>query len=123
MRYEDWDVLLFVGDEAVALKEFHTPLKEFQVDCHMVCDSEFSTPGGPVVGLPTMTCFIPSLEAGTPFRVSLHSWTDPEIVWRESLGAFVDGPCCVLFEARLLIDGQIVSYVALLSFTPILVSF
>lgn len=29
--------------------------------------------------LPAVTCFIPGLQAGAPFRVSIHSWQNPEV--------------------------------------------
>lgn len=53
--------------------------------------------------LPTITCFIPSLEAGDNFRVSIHSWENPEISLY-TLG--LRRPLSkVSFEARLFIDG------------------
>ncbi|RKF60297.1 hypothetical protein OnM2_052013 [Erysiphe neolycopersici] len=53
--------------------------------------------------LPTMTCFVPSLEAGHNFRVSIHSWENPEISFN-TLG-LRRLPDKVSFEARLFIDG------------------
>lgn len=99
MRYDDWDVLLFPWD-------FGTPLKEFKVECHLVQDPEFSTPDA-TVGLPTMTCFIPSLEPNEPFHISVHSWVqEPE------LSAFTKALCqhpeLIKFQARVYFDGCLV---------------
>jgi|SRR5688572_28636348 hypothetical protein len=117
MRYEDWDVLLFPRDCKI-------PLREFQVACHVVQDlggkftdlskrlrkadqlSEFSHTHGPAV-VPTVCCFAPSLVAGTPFQVSLHSWTGfPQSQAAQAHDSFVES---MRFEARLYIDGRLVS--------------
>ncbi|KAI5463620.1 hypothetical protein BGZ63DRAFT_381913 [Mariannaea sp. PMI_226] len=71
MRYEDWDILLFPQGREV-------PMKEFKVTCHVVHDLEFSHAQGSF-GLPTLCCFVPSLPAGVPFQISIHSWTTPII--------------------------------------------
>ncbi|KAF2107614.1 hypothetical protein BDV96DRAFT_297808 [Lophiotrema nucula] len=61
MRFENWDVILFQRD-------IHVPIQEFKTACYVACD-EYGRQ------LPTLTCYIVSLPVGTPFRVSLHSWT------------------------------------------------
>ncbi|KAF2206094.1 hypothetical protein GQ43DRAFT_467629 [Delitschia confertaspora ATCC 74209] len=64
MRYEDWDILLFPGDSQV-------PMPEFKTACYVAHD-DYGRP------LSTLSCFIASLPAATPFRVSVHSWTKPK---------------------------------------------
>jgi hypothetical protein len=113
MRYEDWDILIFPRDLAI-------PMKEFKVACHVVHDTggssfpstmppEFAHTHGSF-GLPTMTGFIPSLATGTPFNISVHSWKFPEI--SQFTKAYSKHPELVKFEARVLIDGKFVAYVA-----------
>lgn len=59
--------------------------------------------------LPTVTCFIPSLAAGEPFRISIHSWQNPEasryIHQIDSRHAEH-----VMFEARVFVDGRIAGW-------------
>lgn len=55
--------------------------------------------------LPTVTSFIPGLPTGDPFRISLHSWQNPDISrYIQTLKKPTD---LVLFEARVFIDGRI----------------
>lgn len=55
--------------------------------------------------LPTVTSFIPGLPAGTAFRISIHSWQNPEISrYTQSLSKPSD---VSIFEARLLVDGRV----------------
>ncbi|CAM1511990.1 Fc.00g095030.m01.CDS01 [Cosmosporella sp. VM-42] len=103
MRYEDWDILLFPQDCKV-------PMKEFKVSCHVVHDAEFSHTHGSF-GLPTVSCFVPSLAAGTPFQISMHSWTVPTI--SQVTQAYTKYPNNVKFEARLLVDGRLVASTSL----------
>lgn len=123
MRYGDWDILLFPGSSKV-------PMKEFKVACHVVHDSgmesryaipfaltthylllmislEFTHNQGSF-GLPTVCCFVPSLDAGAPFQISVHCWGLPSISqFTKSYTKHVED---VNFEARLLIDGRLVAY-------------
>ncbi|PFH58101.1 hypothetical protein XA68_14146 [Ophiocordyceps unilateralis] len=102
MRYEDWDILLFPRDSK-------NPVKEFKVACHVVHDPEFSHTHGS--GLPTVCCFVPSLAAGAPFKVSIHSWSPPSTSqYTKSYGKIADS---VKFEARLFIDGRLIASAAL----------
>ncbi|KAL6693921.1 hypothetical protein J3F84DRAFT_400412 [Trichoderma pleuroticola] len=99
MRFEDWDILLFPRDCKV-------PIKEFKVACHVIHDTEFTSPHGSF-GLPTVCCFIPSLASGTPFQVSIHSWTSPIVSqFTRCYSKYGDS---ANFEARVFIDGQLVA--------------
>ncbi|PHH93068.1 hypothetical protein CDD83_1353 [Cordyceps sp. RAO-2017] len=100
MRYEDWDVLLFPRDCKI-------PIKEFKVACHVVHDAEFSHTHGSF-GLPTVCCFVPSLAAGAPFQISIHSWYTPPSV-SQYAKSYSNFPETVTFEARLFIDGRLVA--------------
>ncbi|KAG5926474.1 hypothetical protein E4U42_003273 [Claviceps africana] len=99
MRYEDWDILLFPKDCKV-------PLKEFKVSCHVVQDAESRQLGSPF-GLPTLCCFVPSLPHGSPFQVSIHSWTAPVV--SQFAQSFSQYPENIKFEARLFIDGRLMA--------------
>ncbi len=102
MRYEDWDVLIFpMGRDA------KVPMKEFKVACHAIPDGEFSHSHG-AFGMPVMTCFVPSLGAGTAFHISIHSWRSPEI--SQFTRTYSKHSELVKFECRILIDGRIVAY-------------
>ncbi|KAK7730600.1 hypothetical protein SLS53_008990 [Cytospora paraplurivora] len=99
MRYDDWDVLLFPsgGDARV-------PLKEFKVSCHVVPDGEFSHNRG-TLGLPVMTCFVPGLQPGAPFHISIHCWGNPKL--SQYTQSYSKHPELVKLEARILVDGQV----------------
>ncbi|KAL7911858.1 hypothetical protein GGI35DRAFT_300849 [Trichoderma velutinum] len=99
MRFEDWDILLFPRDCKV-------PVKEFKVACHVIHDTEFTSPHGSF-GLPTVCCFIPSLPSGTPFQVSIHSWSSPIV--SQFTGCYSKYGDSANFEARVFIDGQLVA--------------
>ncbi|KAG6008129.1 hypothetical protein E4U43_000212 [Claviceps pusilla] len=99
MRYEDWDILLFPKDCKV-------PLKEFKVACHVVHDPESRQLSSPF-GLPTLCCFVPSLPHGSPFQVSIHSWTAPVV--SQFAQSYSQYPENVRFEARLFIDGRLMA--------------
>lgn len=59
------------------------------------------------MGLPTMTCFIPSLEAGSPFHISIHSWVqNPEA--SAFTKAITKHPELVKFQARIYFDGCLI---------------
>ena len=114
MRYENWDILLFPEASRV-------PIQEFKTQCFVVKDTDSpylqnSTVMGlpayyPVKGnigqVPVLTTFIPSLPKDVPFRVSIHSWEKPRPSrLTESLSQPDD---LILFEARIFIDGVLVS--------------
>lgn len=58
--------------------------------------------------LPIVTCFVPSLSHGSPFRVSLHSWDEPEV--SRATQALTSPEDCIFFEARVLLDGVYTGY-------------
>ena len=73
---------------------------------HKLSASEFSVPNC-AMGLPTMTCFIPSLEAGSPFHISIHSWVqNPEA--SAFTKAITKHPELVKFQARIYFDGCLI---------------
>lgn len=94
MRYQDWDVLLFPsGDEA------QIPVKEFRTQCYI----ELPADGSPNQ-IPLLTSFVPSLPAGAPFQISVHSWvrTGP------MLTAFADGTKPEeMWQVRVVVDGEV----------------
>lgn len=54
--------------------------------------------------LPIVTCFVPSLAHGCPFRVSLHTWGEPEV--SQGTHALTASEDSIFFEARVLLDGK-----------------
>ena len=103
MRYEDWDVILFpVG------RDSKIPFKEFKVACHVVSDNELSPIHG-FTQVPVMTCFIPSLVAGAPFQISIHSWRRPDV--SQFALNYSGHPELIRFEARIIMDGRFVACV------------
>lgn len=59
--------------------------------------------------VPTVTSFIPGLPTGSPFRISIHCWENPQISrYTQTLSKH---PELAAFEARLFIDGRIAGYV------------
>ncbi|KAF4635188.1 hypothetical protein G7Y89_g2914 [Cudoniella acicularis] len=96
MRYQNWDVLVFPDQCKI-------PLQEFKTACQVIQD-----PGSLQVNpllLPTVTSFIPGLSAGAPFRISIHSWQNPEISrYIQNMRKPTDH---VLYEARVFVDGRI----------------
>ena len=58
--------------------------------------------------VPILTCFIPSLERGAPFRISIHSWTKPKP--SQLLLSYKTPNESTIFEARVYIDGVLVAY-------------
>ncbi|KAK4208572.1 hypothetical protein QBC37DRAFT_391926 [Rhypophila decipiens] len=104
MRYQDWDVILYPEGGGSRV-----PSKEFQVTCHAVPETEPSLVRrhGPVK-IPVMHCYIP-LEAGVPFKVSLHSWSVPEIsdLAKQSYPEHAElAKDLFRIQVRILIDGQ-----------------
>ncbi|KAG9665534.1 hypothetical protein KCU95_g18501, partial [Aureobasidium melanogenum] len=89
MRFENWDILLFPQVSS-------TPIQEFRTECFGIV-----TP----IGLsPTLNAYIPSLPRGTPFKISLHSWSKPVI----SSPQFVRGNRIIL-AMHVAIDGKSVA--------------
>ncbi|KAK0625478.1 hypothetical protein B0T17DRAFT_492555 [Bombardia bombarda] len=104
MRYDDWDVILFPTG-----RDSKVPFKEFKVACHVVPDLELGHIHGPL-GVPVMTCFVPSLPAGTPFQISIHCWKTPEISqFTKTYSKHAD---LVKFEARIQVDSRMVASTA-----------
>ncbi|KAK3347388.1 hypothetical protein B0H65DRAFT_147992 [Neurospora tetraspora] len=104
MRYDDWDVILFPTG-----RDGKIPIKEFKVQCHVVPDQELAHMHGQA-GLPVMTCFIPSLPAGSPFQISMHAWKTPDIsLFTKTYSRHTE---FVKFEARIFIDGRLVASTA-----------
>lgn len=115
MRYQNWDALVFPDECKIPLQEFKTSCQVIQdpgespfldlmwlypkenLELHHLQASPFL--------LPTVTSFIPGLSAGAPFRISIHSWQNPEI--SRHIQALRKPSERVLFEARLFIDGRI----------------
>ncbi|KAK4943195.1 2-isopropylmalate synthase (Alpha-isopropylmalate synthase) (Alpha-IPM synthetase) [Elasticomyces elasticus] len=107
MRYQSWDVLLFPGDSRV-------PIQEFDTKCYAI-DQNIRVPAlSPVNDInpnkfesitltPILTCFVASLERGSSFRVSIHSWEQPKP--SHILLSYKTPEEAVLFEARVYIDG------------------
>lgn len=58
-----------------------------------------------VTHVPTLTCFVNSLDQGRPFRVSIHSWEKPRP--SDLLQSFQPAPETIVFEAKLYIDGNL----------------
>ncbi|TVY72897.1 hypothetical protein Focb16_v012825 [Fusarium oxysporum f. sp. cubense] len=94
MRYEDWDVLLFEEGSSI-------PSREFKVTCHVVQHAESMGSA-----LPTLTCFVPGLNAGVPFRLSIHSWK----ALKDLNGDHILNINNSVLETRLFIDGTLVAY-------------
>lgn len=101
MRYDDWDVLLFPSG-----RDDRVPLKEFKVNCHVVPDADFSHSRA-AFGVPVMTCFVPGLQPGAPFHISIHSWGRPKP--SQYTLNYSKHPDLATFEARIFIDGRMVA--------------
>ncbi|KAL1843464.1 hypothetical protein VTJ49DRAFT_1574 [Mycothermus thermophilus] len=98
MRYDDWDIILFpTGRDA------KVPFKEFKVACHVVPDLELAHIHG-AVGIPVMTCFVPSLPPGAGFQISIHCWGEPSL--SEFAQTYSKHTGLLKFEARIFIDGR-----------------
>ncbi|TAQ89564.1 hypothetical protein B7494_g2131 [Chlorociboria aeruginascens] len=98
MRYQNWDVLIFPNDSKI-------PMQEFKTTCQVIQDSEFHYSQRDPLLLPTVTAFIPGVAAGTPQRISIHSWENPDI--SRYLHSISKHPDLAVFEARVFIDGKI----------------
>ena len=68
---------------------------------NMMPEEEPQTPGNEAdhKGLSTVSTYIPMLSPGSPFQISIHSWTTPEAP--EAL----DPEAQAMVEARVFIDG------------------
>jgi hypothetical protein len=122
MRFEGWDVMIFPFD--TGSEASRGPVQEFRVQCDVVPDTggcyshttwrlhplttclEFSHTHASL-GIPTVTSFIASLAPGSPFKISIHSWTTPEV--SRYARAYSRHPELVKIEARVLIDGRLVA--------------
>jgi hypothetical protein len=62
-----------------------------------------------VLLLPTVTSFIQALPPDEPFRVSVHSWENPEP--SRYAHSVTKQPELVMFEARVLVDGRLIGQV------------
>ncbi|CAG8982609.1 hypothetical protein HYALB_00008101 [Hymenoscyphus albidus] len=98
MRYQNWDVLLFPEQSKI-------PQQEFKTACQVIQDHDAQTLQTNPSLLPTVTSFIPALPPGAHFRVSIHSWENPEISrFIQSIKKSTDK---IMFEARVFLDGRI----------------
>jgi len=94
MRFQDWDILLFPDGS-------HVPIQEFRTACFLVQDGSLQTP--------TLITYVPSLPRGTPFNISLHSWTQPR--FSPGLGLFYGRKNLenAAWGVRIIVDGECVS--------------
>lgn len=60
--------------------------------------------------VPILTCFVPSLAPGAPFRVSIHSWVKP--TGSAILKSYMTLDETIAFEARIYLDGLHHGYVS-----------
>lgn len=114
MRYENWDILLFPEGSKV-------PVQEFKTQCFVTKDADspylqnpsIASPSSyyPVQGnfgqMPVLTTFVPSLEKGSPFRVSIHSWEKPRP--SRLIEGMMQPDDMLLYEARVFIDGDCIA--------------
>jgi hypothetical protein len=123
MRYQNWDVLLFPADSKIPIQEFDTKCYALeQSECSPTprcLVQELTTTDGrasslqaidgdrnsyeSMTVLPTLTCFVASLDRGSSFRVSIHSWEKPKP--SNLLLSYKTPEEVVLFEAKVYIDG------------------
>lgn len=94
MRYQDWDVLLFPSDE-----EAHVPVQEFRT----ACAAELSQGSPNPTSL--LSTFVPSMQCGSPFHISVHSWA----ATKSTLGTLPNGlKLDEMWQVRVVIDGELV---------------
>ena len=91
MRFQDWDVLLFPSGSSV-------PIREFRTACFAYQDGLITTP--------LLTSFVPSLDTGAAFQISVHSWTKPTSILGPNAG-YAPGISYV-WRVKIAIDGQTV---------------
>ncbi|RFU26323.1 hypothetical protein B7463_g10014, partial [Scytalidium lignicola] len=103
MRYENWDVVLHPADG------YGIPFKEFKTECHITQDPEMLNCQNKPPYMPTLTCFTPSLDEGSPFTITVHAWEKPE----PSRFFQYSGrdPRYAVWEVRVFIDGVSAGYV------------
>lgn len=119
MRYQNWDVLLFPDQSKIPQQEFKTACQVIQdhgrylpaclwsFGLLMLVPEAQNLQTNPSL-LPTITSFIPALPSGASFRVSIHSWENPEISrYIQSIKKPTDK---IMFEARVFLDGRIAGY-------------
>ncbi|KAM3425694.1 hypothetical protein BST61_g7631 [Cercospora zeina] len=99
MRFEDWDVLIFPGSGPDA----HIPVQEFGVECYGVTDNRLLK--DETITAPLMTAFIPSLRAGEPFQISLHSWKPRPFNFRPAGEPRPDRP--QVWQFKITVDGHV----------------
>ncbi|PQE03403.1 hypothetical protein CJF30_00005492 [Rutstroemia sp. NJR-2017a BBW] len=112
MRYQNWDVLMFPQELC------KIPVQEFKTSCQVIQDPGECSHDDTALHmaqdlverrsllLPMVTCFIPGLPAGEPFRISIHSWQNPEAsrYIHQISSKHVEH---VVFEARVYVDGRL----------------
>lgn len=119
MRYQNWDVLVFPDLSKIPQQEFKTACQVIQDQGTYFITLPFTllltlkiltrleshiSQINPHL-LPTVTSFIPGLPAGEAFRISIHSWENPDIS-RYALNLKKTSDI-VMFEARVFIDGTL----------------
>ncbi|KAJ9498717.1 2-isopropylmalate synthase (Alpha-isopropylmalate synthase) (Alpha-IPM synthetase) [Exophiala xenobiotica] len=106
MRYQNWDVLLFPADSKIPIQEFDTKCYALEQNGRasslQAIDGDRNSYESMTV-LPTLTCFVASLDRGSSFRVSIHSWEKPKP--SDLLLSYKTPEEVVLFEAKVYIDG------------------
>lgn len=125
MRYLDWDLLLFPSGEGV--EGAHVPFvspptlrclsataghqNRMQADRASLVQKEFKTQcqveGKHIPeATPLMSAFVPSLPAGNPFQISVHSWSPTAV---GHIVPVMEGHVQPreLFEVRVLVDGKL----------------
>ncbi|KAF8444253.1 hypothetical protein BDZ91DRAFT_853802 [Kalaharituber pfeilii] len=110
MRFQNWDVLIFPANDATPIQEFTTEFCNIpdpdQAFLSRVTSEDPENPGkSESKSLPTVSTYIPMLSPGTPFQISIHSWTTPEV------SSTLESGTQAMIEARLFIDGVPITYV------------
>ncbi|KAI5797411.1 hypothetical protein DFH27DRAFT_101855 [Peziza echinospora] len=110
MRFQNWDVLVFPANDATPIQEFTTEFCNIPDPDHAFLN-KMTVEESPASGkkdskiLPTVSTYIPMLNPGTPFQISIHSWTTPEV------SSTVEQGSQAMIEARVFIDGVPITYV------------
>ena len=88
---------------------FSTEINQFCTDADKLPPSlhpsYFSAVTRPV---PIVSCYIPSLAIGCPFRASVHSWDTP--IATPATASMAHNESMAAFEAKVLVDGTYVAY-------------
>jgi hypothetical protein len=147
MRYSNWDVLLFPERFKIPIQEFRTQCcvigdkgMAFTQNSWLNWTNNLTmnVPDSPYLNtpyfnsqlfysqrslgqLPVVTCFIPSLPAQSPFRVSIHSWEKPQP--SRILESLMHPDDCVLYEVRIYTDNVCVACVFTITSTAVLFVF